>query len=136
MADMAKLAKLAEIYIAARDRKAELKREYEAKARELDEVMSGAERMMLVENPVNSGVKSLNTEAGTIRYSIERHANVTDWPAFYEFVASKSRFDMLHRRVSDKTVVEFIEDPATNPDALPPPGVLITSARKISVTKR
>lgn len=142
MADMAKLAKLAELYVTARDKKAELKRAFEAEAAKLDAVMDDIERIMLVENPVTSGVNSLKTQGGTISYGIKAQASVADWSAFYAFIATNNRFDMLHKRVSDAAIEEYAieqgllvaEDPA-HPAKIPPPGVILSTKRTISIRR-
>lgn len=142
MADMAKLAKLAALYVTARDKKAALKRAFETETAKLDAVMDDIETIMLVENPAASGVDSLKTEGGTISYGLKAQANVADWPAFYAFIAANNRFDMLHKRVSDKVIEDYAieaglqvaEDPA-HPAKIPPPGVILSTKRTISIRR-
>ena len=95
-----------------------------------------------VENPAASGVDSLKTEGGTISYGLKAQANVADWPAFYAFIAANNRFDMLHKRVSDKVIEDYAieaglqvaEDPA-RPAKIPPPGVILNTKRTISIRR-
>ena len=142
MADMAKLAKLAALYVTARDKKAALKRAFETETATLDAVMDDIETIMLVENPVTSGVDSLKTQGGTISYGLKAQANVADWPAFYAFIAANNRFDMLHKRVSDAVIEEYaieqgaaLSNDTENPAKIPPPGVILNTKRTISIRR-
>jgi hypothetical protein len=142
MADMAKLAKLAKIFVAARDKKAALKKAFEAEEAKIDGIMDECKRIMLAENPADSGVKTLSTDNGTISYGLKTKASVSDWTELYKFIAANNRFDMLHKRVSDGVIEEYaIENGVPNPDdpdnpgKIPPPGVLLHSERTISIAR-
>lgn len=142
MADMAKLAKLAEFYVTARDKKAELKRAFEAEVSKLETIMDEIEAIMLAENPAGSGVDNLKTKGGTISYGLKAQASVADWSAFYSFIAANNRFDMLHKRVSDSVVEEYaiengaaFSDDPDNPAKIPPPGVILNTKRTIRITR-
>ena len=142
MADMAKLAKLAKMYVAARDKKSELKRAYEASVADIDTVMDEIERIMLAENPAGSGVDNLKTQGGTIVYGVKTRASVADWSAFYAFIAANGRFDMLHKRVSDSVIEEFsiengaaLTDDPDKPAKIPPPGVILSTERTITIRR-
>lgn len=51
------------------------------------------------------------------------------WPDFLQFVRTSGRFDLLQKRLSDKAVMDMVEQGET------PPGVEKFNAKKISLTK-
>lgn len=111
------LNELVEKYILLRDRKADLKRDYEGKVAALDKVMEKMEAVLL-DAFQTSGVESVRTAAGTAYKSTRTSATVADWDAFFAFVKEHQAFELIERRCS-KTAVEQYR--AANDDL--PPGL-------------
>lgn len=104
-------------YIQLRDKKSEIKAEYDAKVSKIDEVMDKVEAK-LIEYFAESGLESVRTSAGTAYKSTRVSATVADWDSLLSHILSTENYQLLEHRVSKKAVEEF---KAANEDL--PPGV-------------
>lgn len=126
----AEIEKITQLYLKVRENKRALQAEFDAKIARFDEALGAAEQQLL--SLVPRSTKSLRTRFGTIIVSVKRVADVADWPAFHAYIQETGRFDMLHKRVSNGVINEFIDDDE-NTKHTPPPGIMTRSERKLSV---
>ena len=124
-----KVEQIVERYIALRDRKAVLKKEYEASVKDLDTAMERVEdHLQSLMNRL--GVESLRTEHGTAYQTIRTSATVADWALTLNWIRENEQWSMLEKRVS-KTCVESYRD---EHDDLPP-GINWTEARTVNIKR-
>lgn len=108
---------IVEKYLQLRDRKAELKANYEESVRELDAAMEKVENYLL-KLMNQQGLEALPTAAGTAYKSTRTSAQVADWDAILEHIKSTENWAMLERRVSKAVVQQYMDE---NNDL--PPGI-------------
>lgn len=104
-------------YIQLRDRKAQLKAEYDAAIAPIDEMLAKAEAHIRAEFQA-SGIKSAKTDKGTAYLQERTSATAGDWDMVLGFIKDNDAWHMLERRVNKTAVDEYF---ATNNDL--PPGV-------------
>jgi phage host-nuclease inhibitor protein Gam len=125
-----KLSEAVTLYIQLRDKKAEMKAEFDASIAPLNEKMDKLEAKLLdVFN--TTGMDSVKTEHGTAYTAVRTTASVADREAFMEFVKANEEWSLLEVRAS-KTAIEQFRD--SNNDELPP-GVNIRSERVVNIRR-
>lgn len=114
-----KVDELVSKYIALRDKKAEMKKEYEARAAKVIEVMDKIEAVLL-KTFEEIGSDSVKTERGTAYKSTRSSASVADRDAYFSWVLADpdERMIFVESR-ANKTAVEQYK--AANDDL--PPGL-------------
>lgn len=124
-----KLSDAVQLYIQLRDKKAELKAEYEAKVADIDEKLNALEAKLLqVFN--ETGMDSVRTEFGTAYVTTRNSVSVVDRDAFLSFVRETGDFSLLEVRPSRSAVPEFA---AANGE--PPPGVTMRTERVVNIRR-
>ena len=124
-----KLSDAVKLYIQLRDKKAELKAEYEAKVADIDEQLNKLEAKLLqVFN--ETGMDSVRTEFGTAYVSTRNSVSVADRDAFLSFIRETGDFSLLEVRPSRSAVPEFA---AANGE--PPPGVTMRTERVVNIRR-
>jgi hypothetical protein len=107
--------KLAEIYIKIRDKRAELKEQFESQDNELK-----AQQDMLAEQMLalcqEQNADSIKTPAGTIIRKVDTRYWTTDWDSMYQFIEEHDAFPLLEKRLHQTNMRQFLEE---NPDLLP-----------------
>ncbi len=116
-------------YVKLRDQRSALKKAYEDEDGVLKVKMERLETW-LMETMQQTGTTQLGSAHGTAYMQTQYKASCGDWPSFWQWIADNGRFDMLEKRVSSKTVNEFIEETG---DA--PPGVNVASELKVVVRR-
>lgn len=111
------ITEVVEKYIALRDKKTALKREYEAKVEAIDQMLDKVEALLLA-NMQEQGVDSYKTSAGTAYKSVRASASVADRESFMRFIQETGEWSMLDVRANKTAVQEYRE---ANNDL--PPGV-------------
>jgi hypothetical protein len=107
--------KIIETYVKIRDKRAELKREFEEKDSELaDKLNIVAGELLSICNA--QGADSIKTKAGTAMRSIKSRFWTNDWPSMYEFIASNEAFSLLEKRLHQTNMKQFLEE---NPEVKP-----------------
>lgn len=122
--------KLVEAYRKLRDKKAEIDQEYK------ERIAKVREKQELIENKIleffnETGMESAKTPHGTAYVSEVMNARVADRDAFFRFVREHDAWEMLESRANKTAVRQFVEEH----DGELPPGVDITTVRKINVRK-
>ena len=107
--------KLAEVYIKIRDKRAELKEQYEVQ----DEGLK-AQQELLAEKMLDicrdNNADSIKTPAGTIIRKVDTRYWTTDWDSMYQFVQEHDAFPLLEKRLHQTNLKQFLEE---NPNLLP-----------------
>jgi len=124
-----KLSEIVTKYIELRDKKAELKAEYDNKVASIDEVLDKIE-VKLLQVFEETGSKSFSTPNGTAYASVRTSASVADKEAFMEYVKNTEQWPLLEVRAS-KTAVEQHRD--LHEDL--PPGINWREERVVNIRR-
>lgn len=125
------LDKLCRAFIKIRDKRAEMKREFEdadAGLRRKQDVIRAA----LLDHCKEHNVDSVKTEAGTFYRTTKKRYWTSDWDSMHRFILDNEVPQFLDKRLNQSNVREFLED---NPDLLPP-GLNADVEYTISVRKK
>jgi len=125
-----KLSEAVSLYIRLRDKKAEMKSDFDASVAPINEKMDKLEAKLLdVFN--KTGMDSVKTEHGTAYTAVRTTASVADRDAFMEFVKANEEWSLIEVRAA-KTAIEQFRD--NNDNALPP-GVNMRSERVVNIRR-
>lgn len=125
-----KLSEAVTLYIQLRDKKAQMKSDFDASVAPINDKMDKLEAKLLdVFN--KTGMDSVKTEFGTAYTAVRTTASVADREAFMEFVKANEEWSLLEVRAS-KTAIEQFRD--SNDNELPP-GVNIRSERVVNIRR-
>lgn len=102
------LDQLVERYILLRDKKAELKGDYERKVDNVDIALGKIENFLL-KHLNDSQSEAVRTKAGTFYKQERTSATVADWDSVLNWVKSGEHWSMLEKRVSKSFVEAFKE---------------------------
>jgi hypothetical protein len=125
-----KISDAVEIYIKLRDKKAQLKSEFQEAVAPVQVKMDKLEAKFL-EIMNTTGVDSLKTEHGTAYSSTRSSASVADKDAFFTFVKENNEWPLIEVRASSTAVKEFAE---ANEGELPP-GINYNVERTINIRR-
>lgn len=129
VADKPDLAAIVEKYMLLREKKAQLKAEFDTKTEAITAAMDRCETYLLT--TMNAlGVDSVKTPFGTPYIKVATSASVADWPLLLDWIKKGDHWPMLEKRVS-KTVVESYK--AEHNDL--PPGLNWTETRVLNIRK-
>jgi hypothetical protein len=109
------LDKLTAIYLKMRDKRDDMRREAEAKEKELEEQMNIIETEML-EVCKQMNADSVRTPHGTIIRSVKSRYWTNDWDSMYQFIKEHDAFGLLEKRLHQTHLKEFLSE---NPDTFP-----------------
>lgn len=109
------LNEIVEKYIALREKKAEMKKEYDTKVADVDMLIDRLDGVIL-KTFRESGVDSVKTKAGTAYTSVRSSAKVADPEMFRNFVIEGSHWEFYENRVSKEVVAQY----KTEHNDLPP----------------
>ena len=102
-------------YIKIRTEREHLKHNYEAEDAKFEEKMAMIESKMLdVMNSANAS--SISTTNAVVMRKVTSRYNPTNWDAVYEMIARHKAFGILHKRVHDTNMRQFLEE---HPDEYP-----------------
>jgi phage host-nuclease inhibitor protein Gam len=125
-----KLSEAVSLYIQMRDKKAQMKSDFEASIAPLNEKMDKLEAKLLdVFN--KTGMDSVKTEFGTAYATTRTTASVADREAFMDYVKANEEWALLEVRTS-KTAVEQYR--SANDNELPP-GVNLREERVVNIRR-
>jgi len=124
-----KLSEAVSIYIKMRDKKAQMKAEFDASVAPLNEKMEKLEAKLLdVFN--KTGIDSVKTEFGTAYTTTRVTASVADREIFMTHVRENDDWALLEVRASKTAVEQYRE---TNDDL--PPGISMREERVVNVRR-
>jgi len=124
-----KLSELVGKYIELRDKKSQIKAEYDAKVAKIDENLDKIEAHLLKTFDV-AGMDSVKTEAGTAYTTTRASASVADKDIFLAHIKANDDWQLMEVRCS-KTAVEQYK--AVNDDL--PPGVSWREERVVNIRR-
>jgi hypothetical protein len=121
------MEELVQTYIKIREKKSQLKTDYELEAAKFSQVQDKIEALLLHKFE-EMGVDSVKTPAGTAYSSVRSNASLADWDSFRAFCAQQEDpYEYIERRVS-KTAVEQYR--AAHDDL--PPGINWSETRVVN----
>lgn len=116
-------------YIKLRDQRSDLKKAYDQEDDILKAKMDKLENWLL-KTMQDSGATQLGSSHGTAYIQTQYKASTNDWPTVWQFIADNGRFDFLEKRLSSKTINEYIEEAGD-----PPPGINVNAELKVVVRR-
>lgn len=125
-----KINEAVEMYIKMRDKKAQLKAEFDEHIAPLNEKMDKLEAKLL-QAFQKLGMDSVKTEFGTAYTTVRTSASVADKDTFMNFVKEQGEWSLLEIRAAKLAVEQFRE---ANDNELPP-GVNIREERVVNVRR-
>jgi hypothetical protein len=124
-----KLSELIDKYIEIRDKKAQLKAEYDVKKNKMDDALDKIEAVIL-KTFETSGMDSAKTENGTAYTSRLVTATVADPDVFMKHVIENQAWHMLEKRCSKVGVEQYREE---HDDV--PPGINWREERVVNIRR-
>lgn len=121
---------LASIYIKIRDKRAEIKEQYEAQDNDLKAQMDLLSEQMLTICQ-DQEADSIKTKSGTIIRKIDTRYWTSDWESMYDFINQHDVYELLEKRIHQTNMRQFLEE---NPDLLPA-GLMADSKYSIVVRR-
>jgi hypothetical protein len=122
---------LTKTYIKIRDKRAELKAEFEQKD-EVLEMQLNTIKSELLDYCKTQGVDSVRTAAGLFYRGIKTRYWTNDWNSMNRFILEHGIPEFYEKRLNQTSVKQFLEE---NPDVLPP-GLNVDSEYVITVRKK
>jgi len=115
VAEKPDLDQLTSIYLKIRDKRADIKREFDNADKDLE-----AQQKMLAEQMLDSckeiGADSIKTPHGTIIRSVKSKYWTGDWDSMYNFIKEHDAFGLLEKRLHQTNMKDFLNE---NPDVMP-----------------
>lgn len=125
------VAEIVEAYLAVRNERDRITREFEDAEKALKADMSEIEALLLdVCN--NIGADSIKTPYGTVMRKLNERFYCNDWENFKKFVAEHEAFDLFEKRIHQGNFKTFMRE--HDDDGLPP-GVNVMREFAITVRK-
>ena len=124
------LDRLTAIYLKMRDKRDDMRREAEAKDKEIEEQMAIIEAEML-EVCKQMNADSVRTPHGTIIRSVKSRYWTNDWDSMYRFIKEHDAFGLLEKRLHQTHLKEFLTE---NPDLFPA-GVNVENSYSVVVRR-
>ncbi len=123
--------KLVKTYVAIRDERNKLAREFEAKDKDLANDLVSIEQALLSScNEI--GADSIRTGFGTVIKSTKENFVCGDWVNFKEFIKNEDAIEILQQRIHQGNLKEFLSN---REDEGLPPGISTMREFKITVRK-
>lgn len=122
--------KLIRAYIKMRDTKAQVMRDAEDRANEIQEQMNVVERELL-EICKQTGQDGGKTAHGSFTRTVKTRYESTNWPKMYEFIRAHDVPELLEQRIHQTNMKQFLQD---NPGLLPE-GMNVNSRYSITVRR-
>jgi hypothetical protein len=107
--------KLVEIYVKIRDKRAQIKKEYEKEDGRLEEQLELVTGKLL-DICRDTGVESMRTNAGTVSRSVNTRYWTSDWASMYEFIREHDAVNLLEQRIHQGNIKSFLNE---NPESVP-----------------
>ena len=107
--------KLVEIYVKIRDKRAQIKKEYEKEDGRLEEQLELVTGKLL-DICRDTGVESMRTNAGTVSRSVNTRYWTSDWASMYEFIKEHDAVNLLEQRIHQGNIKSFLNE---NPESVP-----------------
>lgn len=125
------LEKLTKVYLKIRDKRAELKAQFEQEDEKLSKQLDEVKRALL-DYCKSQNVDSVRTPAGLFYRSLKTRYWTNDWESMNKFILEHGIPEFYEKRLNQTSVKQFLEE---NPDVLPP-GLNVDSEYVITVRKK
>ena len=125
------LEKLTKVYLKIRDKRAELKAQFEAEDAKLEAQLVEVKRALL-DYCKSQNVDSVRTPAGLFYRSLKTRYWTNDWESMNKFILEHGIPEFYEKRLNQTSVKQFLEE---NPDVLPP-GLNVDSEYVVTVRKK
>jgi len=122
--------KLTKAFIRIRDRRNEMRREYEAQDRELSEQQDKIKHALL-DYCKDQNVETVRTTEGTFYRTVRSKYWTSDWESMHKFVLENEAPELLEKRINQTAMREFLEE---HPDVAPK-GLNVEAVYSVSVRK-
>jgi hypothetical protein len=119
--------RLAKIYVKIRDKRREIEKQA-AELKEQQDIVAS----QLLEICKEQGAHTIRTEYGTVSRRVAKNYWTNDWDSFYRFVKDNDAFSLLHQRINNTNMAQYLEE---NPDLLPP-GLNADVTQTVTILKR
>ena len=123
--------KLTKVYLKIRDKRSELKAQFEEEDKKLESQLDEVKRALL-DYCREQGVDSVRTAAGLFYRNVRTRYWTSDWESMHKFILEHEVPEFFEKRLNQTTVKQFLEE---NPDVLPP-GLNMDSEYVITVRKK
>lgn len=115
--------------MALRDKRSQLKKDFEARDRQLREMYERGENWLL-KHMQETGHKSFKVEGATVFTKTNMRYSFGDWSGFTEWVKQTGEVDLLQKRVSSTNMETFLKDNGELPPGIKRDPVLTVNIRK------
>jgi hypothetical protein len=122
--------KVVETYIKVRDAIAAMEQRHKEEKRNLVEQLEVLEQELLARVELAGGNISV-PNVGRVARRISRNFWTNDWESFYKVVKEHDAFHLLHQRISNKAMQEFLNE---HPNLMPE-GLNVDSRYTVTVTR-
>jgi hypothetical protein len=122
--------KLIKAYIKIRDAIAEKEKEHKAEIKALEEQLDMVQGELLTHCEAAGGNISV-PGVGRVARRVSKQYWTSDWQSLYQTIKEHDAFHLLHQRISNKAMQQFLEE---NPD-VHPAGLNLDSRYAVTVTK-
>ncbi len=122
--------KVVATYINARDANAAMEQRHKEEKRNLNEQLEVLEQELLARVEHAGGNISV-PNVGRVARRVSRNYWTNDWESFYKVVKEHDAFHLLHQRISNKAMQEFLNE---HPDLMPE-GLNVDSRYTVTVTR-
>jgi hypothetical protein len=116
-------------YLKLRDERSEAKKAFEAEDKARVDKMDRLEVWLLTKMD-EVGTEQLKGGDAIAFVSSSSRANCADWGTFWAFLSEEGRLDMLEKRVSSKTVMEYYKETGQLP-----PGLNLSTERTVNIRR-
>ena len=123
--------RLVKAYVKIRNKRSELKAEFEDQNKKLADKQAKLGRALLAHCKEHN-VDSVKTGEGLFYRTIKQRYWTNDWEAMYEFVKKHNLLEFFEKRLNQTNVRQFLEE---NPELMPS-GLNVDSEYTISVRKK
>lgn len=125
------LEKLTKVYLKIRDKRAELKAQFEQEDEKLSKQLDEVKRALL-DYCKSQNVDSVRTPAGLFYRSLKTRYWTNDWESMNKFILEHGIPEFYEKRLNQTSVKQFLEE---NPDVLPP-GLNVDREYVVTVRKK
>jgi hypothetical protein len=122
--------KVVATYIKVRDAIAAMEQRHKEEKRNLNEQLGILEQELLSRVEEAGGNISV-PNVGRVARRVSRNYWTNDWESFYKVVKEHDAFHLLHQRISNKAMQEFLDE---HPDLMPE-GLNVDSRYTVTVTR-
>ncbi len=126
-----KLDKYTSIFIKIRDKRSQMKAEFDKEDKRLKEQQDTLKQFLLTYCKEN-GVDSVKTSSGLFYRSVKTRYWTNDWEEMHNFIRENNLLEFMEKRLNQTAVKEYLEE---NPDANLE-GLKIDSEYQLSVRKK